>query len=52
MKNFEILSLDYTVIEKHDNPIFLLEVTDAIKIEKNCKSSGPDGFGIEFYKIF
>lgn len=49
--NLKILSLDSAVIEKLDNPISLVEVTDVIKMMKNGKSPGPNMVSI-FLKNF
>lgn len=35
-----------------DTPLWLSEITEAIKLMHNCKSLGPEGFLVEFYKKF
>lgn len=34
-----------------EEPFTLSEILEAIKSFSNGKASGPDGFGVEFYKV-
>ena len=48
--NYNNLNIDEK--ETCDKDITLLELENAVKVMKNDKSPGNDGFPIEFYKIF
>lgn len=52
LKDLNIPKLDDTTRESLNAELSPEEILDSIRSMQNGKSSGPDGFGVEFYKIF
>uniref|UniRef100_A0A8C4SJY7 Reverse transcriptase domain-containing protein n=1 Tax=Erpetoichthys calabaricus TaxID=27687 RepID=A0A8C4SJY7_ERPCA len=52
LDNSQIPQIDALSAEELDKPLTLTELLDAIKSLQSGKSSGPDGYPVEFYKKF
>ena len=52
LDNIGYPTLDESLSKGLGEPISLIEIQEAIKTMQNGKSPGPDGYTVEFYKIF